>query len=402
MMMSTFFQRNRGVLAVLIGAAVYTQAPTASADVPPTVTHQGRLFDAVGVPVTGNFEVLFAIYDAIDAPAPIWSETHNIDIDEGYFSASLGSIAVFDATVFDGSVRWIGITVGNDPEMGPRVEVASVPYAFLSNNAVGAITPVSVEIQGFGLVINDQGQWVGDPTGLIGPAGPAGPAGVAGPAGPAGPAGAAGATGPAGPAGPAGAVGPAGPAGPAGAVGPVGPAGPAGPAGAVGPAGPIGPAGPMGLAGAQGPAGPAGATGPAGPVGPIGPAGPQGVQGPAGPAGTAPPYSLAIFGNGPITHFNGNGYILETTAANTLQLRTTIGGQFRDYSIVFPTACGANSGSLATNFRFSTGIGETLSGTLCNEGSPMWVTASSSGDTKADIFRCWRYSGNANACQKMF
>ena len=158
----------------------------------------------------------------------------------------------------------------------------------------------------------------------------------------------------------------------------------------------------MGLAGAQGPAGPAGATGPAGPVGPIGPAGPQGVQGPAGPAGTAPPYSLAIFGNGPITHFNGNGYILETTAANTLQLRTTIGGQFRDYSIVFPTACGANSGSLATNFRFSTGIGETLSGTLCNEGSPMWVTASSSGDTKADIFRCWRYSGNANACQKMF
>ena len=32
------------------------------------------------------------------------------------------------------------ITVGADPEMTPRVETLSVPYAFISNNAIGAIT----------------------------------------------------------------------------------------------------------------------------------------------------------------------------------------------------------------------------------------------------------------------
>ena len=161
------------VLAIGLGAAVFTVSTTASALVPPTITHQGRLFDAGGVPVTGNFDIDFAIYDAVDAVAPIWMETHNIDIDEGYFSANLGSQTPFDPTTFDGSVRWVGITVGADPEMTPRVETLSVPYAFISNNAIGAITPISVEIQAFGPVINDQGQWVGDPTGLIGPAGPA-------------------------------------------------------------------------------------------------------------------------------------------------------------------------------------------------------------------------------------
>ncbi len=156
----------------LLGA-LWAIPATANALVPPTLTHQGRLFDQIGEPVAGTFEVTFAIYDTVDAGVPIWLEVHTIDFDEGYFSSRLGSQVAFEPNVFDGSVRWIGITVGDDPEMTPRVEVASVPYAFLANNAIGAITPLSVEIQGFGPVINEQGQWVSDPTGLIGPEGPA-------------------------------------------------------------------------------------------------------------------------------------------------------------------------------------------------------------------------------------
>jgi hypothetical protein len=286
----------RLVLAAGIGAAALTVSFDASALVPGTITHQGRLFDAGGIPISGNFDIDFAIYDAVDAVAPIWMETHNVDIDEGYFSVALGGQTPFDPTVFDGSVRWVGITVGGDPEMTPRVETLSVPYAFIANDAIGVIHPQSVEIQNFGPVINDQGQWVGDPTGLVGPAGP------------------------------------------------------------------------------------------------------------AGPAGSAPNLTLAVFGVGPITHGTGNGWILETTAANTLQIRNTNGG-FQQWSIDFPTGCAAQSATgQGTNFRFSTVVGETLSGTLCNEGSPAWVTINRENDNplKAAVFRCWRYSGNANACQKMF
>ena len=77
-------------LAVGVGIAVLLAPFTASALVPPTVTHQGRLFDAGGAPLTGNFDIDFALYDAVDAVAPIWMETHSIDIDEGYFSVALG------------------------------------------------------------------------------------------------------------------------------------------------------------------------------------------------------------------------------------------------------------------------------------------------------------------------
>jgi len=243
--------------AAALGLAVFTFSTTAAALVPGQITHQGRLFDAGGTPVSGNFDIDFAIYDAEDAPAPIWMETHTLDIEEGYFSVALGEQTAFDPTVFDGSVRWIGIKVGEDPEMTPRVETLSVPYAFVANDAIGVIHPQSVEIQGFGPVINEQGQWVGDPSGLVGPAGPAGPAGAPGVAGPAGPAGAVGPAGPQGPAGVDGAPGPIGPMGPMGLIGPIGPAGPAGP---EGPIGPQGPEGPQGLPGPQGPPGPGAGT----------------------------------------------------------------------------------------------------------------------------------------------
>lgn len=62
---------------------------------------------------------------------------------------------------------------------------------------------VDGEISVNGLVVIDElGQWTGDPTGLVGPQGPAGPQG------PSGPQGTAGAQGPVGPAGPTGPVGP--------------------------------------------------------------------------------------------------------------------------------------------------------------------------------------------------
>ncbi|MCY1056885.1 collagen-like protein [Nannocystis sp. SCPEA4] len=254
--------------------------------VPALVTHQGRLFDANGSPVTGAQDLTFAIYDAEVDGNEIWAETITVDFDEGFFSVRLGEQLVLDENVFDGSTRWLGITVGADPEMTPRAAIVSVPYAMFAGDVRGEINPTNVNIQGFGQVINENGQWVGDPSGLIGPAGPPGPAG------PAGPAGADGAAGPEGPAGPAGPAGPEGPEGPAGPAGPDGPAGAAGPAGPAGPEGPAGPAGPDGQPGPAGPQGPQGAEGPAGPQGPqgeIGPAGPQGPQGEVGAAGPQGP-----------------------------------------------------------------------------------------------------------------
>jgi hypothetical protein len=255
-------------------------AASAAAGVPGTITHQGRLYDASEKPIQGALSVQVAIYADKTSAVPLWSEVNTVTFDEGYFSIQLGAGVPFGAGVFDGSTRYLGITVGSDPEMTPRPPVASVPYALLASDVNGDIHPTSVSINGVGTVINSGGKWVGDPAGLQGPQGPQGPQGLQGPQGASGPVGPTGSTGPAGATGATGAL---------GALGPTGATGPQGPQGVAGPAGPAGAAGPQGVQGAIGATGPAGATGTPGAVGATGPVGPQGVQGAAGAAGAAGP-----------------------------------------------------------------------------------------------------------------
>ena len=112
--------------------------------VPAFVTHQGRLFDASGMPVSGTQDLTFAIYDAENGGNEIWSEIITVDFDEGFFSVRLGEQLPLDEVVFDGSTRWLGITVGADPEMTPRAAIVSVPYAMFAGDVRGEINPTNV------------------------------------------------------------------------------------------------------------------------------------------------------------------------------------------------------------------------------------------------------------------
>ncbi|MFH1365011.1 MAG: hypothetical protein ABIH28_00290, partial [archaeon] len=100
-------------------------------------------------------------------------------------------------------------------------------------------------------VIDSTGNWIGSPTGLVGPQGPQGPQGYTGATGAIGPTGATGATGPQGYTGATGAT---------GATGPIGPRGYTGATGATGPTGATGATGSQGIQGIQGPIGPSGVT----------------------------------------------------------------------------------------------------------------------------------------------
>lgn len=211
------------ISASMLASAVLAGASSAQADVPQTITQQGRLFGADGAPVTGTMSVTFKLYAAKDDATEIWSETIDISFDEGYFSATLGATNPFvdqmtQAHVFDGSVRYMGISVNGDSEMLPRATVQSVPYAMYAGDVRGEIHPTGITINGT-QIVNAMGEWVGPSTGLIGPTGPMGPTGADGTNGTNGNDGAPGPTGPTGAAGP---VGPTGATGATGAVGPTG------------------------------------------------------------------------------------------------------------------------------------------------------------------------------------
>lgn len=151
----------RGLLASDGGGAPRVRTVGRRGGPSDSTTNQGRLFDADGAPIDGTLKVLFALYDAPDATVPIWSEEHDIAFDEGYYSVSLGSVVPFDADVFDGNLRYFGITIGDEPELLPRSVVQSVPYALLAQDVNGDIHPTSVTIPNGTEVINDQGEWGG-------------------------------------------------------------------------------------------------------------------------------------------------------------------------------------------------------------------------------------------------
>ena len=259
-------------VGLVLGALVF--APEASAAVPTTITHQGRLYDSSGMPVGGTLPMTFSMYDG--ANAVVWIETTDVTFDDGYYAVELGAVTPLDADLFAAAGPLeLGVKVGADPELAPRAPVGAVPYALVASDAIGDLHPASITVGGT-LVIDADGNWVGGTAGLEGATGPTGAAGATGATGPAGIAGATGPTGVAGatgPAGAAGATGPAGANGATGALGPTGANGPTGPAGSIGPQGPAGAVGATGPTGAVGPTGPAGATGATGAVGPTGPAG---------------------------------------------------------------------------------------------------------------------------------
>ena len=62
--------------------------------------------------------------------AILHQETLQVDVEQGAFSAQLGSGTVIDLAVFrDVETTFLGLAVGDDPEMEPRLQLGSVPYA---------------------------------------------------------------------------------------------------------------------------------------------------------------------------------------------------------------------------------------------------------------------------------
>jgi hypothetical protein len=108
-----------------------------SQSLPHTINYQGVLKDAAGVVVpNGDYTLKFTIYES---DVTIWTETKSITVNDGIVNTLLGSITPIDLP-FDNEY-WIGITIGTDSELSPRIKLSSVPYSYMSMNvADGSIT----------------------------------------------------------------------------------------------------------------------------------------------------------------------------------------------------------------------------------------------------------------------
>jgi hypothetical protein len=115
----------------------------AGAQAPTTMAYQGRLMNASGTPIYGNTSVVFSIYAAATGGSSVWTETRTVSSDlNGVFTIDLGATTPLTTTVFDGTVRYLGIRIAAEAtEMTPRQALSSVPYALRS----GAGAPATIE-----------------------------------------------------------------------------------------------------------------------------------------------------------------------------------------------------------------------------------------------------------------
>jgi hypothetical protein len=124
----------QGSNALIAGSAAPAMSTTTG-----VVPYQGRLADAAGTPLTGIYPMIFRLYNSAGAGAtPLWEEQwtgpNSVKVRDGLFNVMLGSLTPIPQDVVTGNnTLWLGITVGTDDEMTPRVQLGSVLFAVQAN-----------------------------------------------------------------------------------------------------------------------------------------------------------------------------------------------------------------------------------------------------------------------------
>jgi hypothetical protein len=116
----------------------YLGALASPAAAPATVStgvmaYQGRLTFPDGTPVTATKPMIFRIYDLAIGGTLLWEEQwtgiYSIQVTNGMFDVMLGSRTPIDPEIANRSTLFIGVSVDSDPEMSPRLQLGSTPFA---------------------------------------------------------------------------------------------------------------------------------------------------------------------------------------------------------------------------------------------------------------------------------
>jgi hypothetical protein len=132
------------IFVEFLAAATWLAAGTPMFAQATAFTYNGRL-NHTGIPVTGLYDMRFAVYDSIAAgqlvagPFPLYA----LGVTNGLFTARLD----FGAGAFTGPARWLEISVaqagiGNFEMLSPRQELTSSPYAIRAQTA-GTVADVA-------------------------------------------------------------------------------------------------------------------------------------------------------------------------------------------------------------------------------------------------------------------
>ncbi len=103
---------------------------------PRMLNYQGFLTDTLGNPVSNpSMNMTFRIYDASSSGSLLWTESQNVTVNKGIFSAVLGAITPVPDSIFVKYANsWLELTVIGQV-LSPRTRIAAAGYALNAANA---------------------------------------------------------------------------------------------------------------------------------------------------------------------------------------------------------------------------------------------------------------------------
>ena len=119
----------------LVLAVVLLTVVIGFAEVPKMMNYQGMLADAAGIPITGPRTIHFKLFGAESGGTALWTETHEVQVEEGLFDVILASITPFGDIDMDPESVYLEITIADDPPMMPRKQLVSVAFALQADNS---------------------------------------------------------------------------------------------------------------------------------------------------------------------------------------------------------------------------------------------------------------------------
>jgi len=104
----------------------YVVDPAYEIEFPQTFNIHGKLTDSSGSPLNGEYSMTFKIYNVPSLGSALYTTTKTVSCDsEGIYSVVLDNVDLpFNVQYY------LGISVGGDSEMTPRIVLTSTPYAF--------------------------------------------------------------------------------------------------------------------------------------------------------------------------------------------------------------------------------------------------------------------------------
>lgn len=120
-------KKRMGGLVIFVILTVFS--PFANwAAIPTQINYQGYLTDSSGTPIQGTVALTFSLYAVQSGGTALWSETQSVEVSKGIFNVQLGAVTPLNLA-FD-VPYYLGMKVGSDEEMAPRIALTGVGYAF--------------------------------------------------------------------------------------------------------------------------------------------------------------------------------------------------------------------------------------------------------------------------------